>query len=420
MGLSNYRRLLAAYALNELAWSIGSLALALLVYKRTGSAVGATAFFISAQFLPALGSPLLVAKLERFRARPVLTALYVAQGLGFLALAWLAGRFQLVAVLALTLACGTVGLAARAIARATTTAVIAPLGLLREGNAVTNAVFAVCIMAGPALGGALVLAGGASAALLCITAVFAVMAAAVATAAGLPGEPPAHDRASRRLRAAIALVGGDEVIRGLFVIQAVALVFFTMSIPVEVVFAQHSLHAGAGGYGALLSAWGAGAVVGSAAYARWRALPVRWLITFSSVSLGGGFLVMAFAPTLAIALVGSAFGGAANGIEAVALRTALQERVPQSWMAMMLSLNESMFQALPGAGILLGGAITALAGPRAAFAVGGVGALLVAVIAPVLLSSTGTEPLPASVPSDETDPRDPLRDPAPAPDVLPR
>ena len=37
-------------------------------------------------------------------------------------------------------------------------------------------------------------------------------------------------------------------------------------------------------------------------------------------------------------------------------------------MAMMMSLNESIFQAVPGVGILLGGALAALAGPRAALA----------------------------------------------------
>jgi MFS family permease len=392
LGLSNYRRLLVAYALNELAWSIGSLALALVVYKRTNSALGAAAFFLSAQFLPALGSPLLVARIDRLPARPVLTALYALQGLGFVGLTWLAAHFELGAVLALTLATGIVALGARSIARATATAVIAPLGLLREGNAVTNAVFAVCIMAGPAIGGALVLAGGARAALLFNSCAFAVITAGLATAANLPDAEPGKDNVTRRLRAAIELVIGDEVLRPLFLIQSAALVFFTLSIPVEVVFAEHSLRAGAGGYGALLSAWGAGAVVGSAAYARWRALSVRWLIAASSVSLGAGFLVMAAAPSLAVAIVGSALGGGANGVEAVALRTALQERVPQSWMAMMLSLNESMFQALPGVGIVLGGALAAVGGPRVAFAVGGVGAFVVATITPFALRAT-SEPL---------------------------
>ena len=45
----------------------------------------------------------------------------------------------------------------------------------------------------------------------------------------------------------------------------------------------------------------------------------------------------------------------------------------------MMSLNESMFQAIPGVGIVLGGAIAALAGPRAALGVAGLGSLVVMV-----------------------------------------
>ncbi len=44
--LPAYRRLLAAYALNELAWSVGTLALSVLVYRRTGSALGSAVFFL--------------------------------------------------------------------------------------------------------------------------------------------------------------------------------------------------------------------------------------------------------------------------------------------------------------------------------------------------------------------------------------
>ncbi len=397
--LRSYRRLLVACTLNELAWSIGSLALALLVYGRTGSALGATAFFLASQFVPALIAPALVVRVDRLAARGVLAILYLLQALLFLALAWVASHFSLVPVLALSLAGAILALAARAINRATTAAVTAPVGLLRDGNAVTNAAFAICITAGPAIGGALVLAGGTSVALLVDGALFGVITLVLATAAGLPGAPAERGRAAGRVRAAISLANQDTVIRALFGLQAAALVFFTMSIPVEVVFAEHSLRAGAGGYGALLSAWGAGAIAGSVIYARWRAVSARWLIAFSCGALGVGFLVMAAAPSLAVAIAGSALGGVANGVEAVAVRTALQERVSQGWMALMMSLNDSMFQALPGAGILLGGAIAAVAGPRAAFAVGGVGALVVMVLAPsALVPSTDLSAAVASGP----------------------
>ena len=71
-------------------------------------------------------------------------------------------------------------------------------------------------------------------------------------------------------------------------LQSALTLFFSLSVPVEVAFASHTLHAGAGGYGALVTAWGAGAVAGSTMYARWRRLPARELIVLGSVLLGAG------------------------------------------------------------------------------------------------------------------------------------
>src|SRR5437660_11427651 len=67
--LPAYRRLLAAYTLNELAWGIGSLALAVLVYNRTGSALAAAGYFLCARFGPALLSPAVVAGLDERASR---------------------------------------------------------------------------------------------------------------------------------------------------------------------------------------------------------------------------------------------------------------------------------------------------------------------------------------------------------------
>jgi predicted MFS family arabinose efflux permease len=62
-------------------------------------------------------------------------------------------------------------------------------------------------------------------------------------------------------------------------------------------------------------------------------------------------------------------------------------------MAMMMSLNESMFQLVPGAGILLGGALTALFNPRVALWVGGAGSLLVTAAIWVALRPTAMRPI---------------------------
>ena len=87
------------------------------------------------------------------------------------------------------------------------------------------------------------------------------------------------------------------------------------------------------------------------------------MISLGAGALGAGFVVMAFAPTLVPALVGAAVAGCGNGIEAVAARTTLQEHVEPQWMALIMSLNESMYQAVPGGGIIIGGVLAALAGP---------------------------------------------------------
>lgn len=376
--IAAYRRLLAAYTLNELAFMVGSVALALLVFRRTGSALGATAFFLFSQFVPALIAPMVVARVDQRRAGLVLPILYWFEGVVFLVLAWLASRHAaVVPVLALALLDGIAALTARSLARAATVSVTTSAGLLREGNAIANAAFSVCFMAGPVLGGAVVAAGGTSAALLADSALFAVIGLTLATAGGLPEPGQVRSSARGRVRAALGYVRNRPLVRDLLLLQCAALLFFTISIPVEVVFAQHTLQAGAAGYGGLLSAWGAGAVGGSAIYARWRRLPSRELIALGAFALGVGFLVLAAAPTLAVAIIGGACAGVGNGVEAVAARTALQEETEEHWMALMMSLNESILQSVPGAGILLGGALTALGSPRLAFAVAGVGSLVI-------------------------------------------
>lgn len=379
-----YRRLLTAYALNELCWSVGTLALAVLVYRRTGSALGSAGFFLCSQIVPALLSPPLVARLDRSVQRRAIPSLYALEAVLFGILAWFTHHFTLAPVLALTVADGVVAATARSLATAARTDVLKEQDLLHEGNAVANFGFTGAYMAGPILGGVIVAAGGTVAALLVNCGLFAVMALTLALTR-LPNPVPEPGRALSRLLAGIRHARQDRLVSRLIVTQALGLVFFTISIPVEVVFAQHTLHAGPGGYGALMSVWGGGAVAGSAVYARFRRRSASVLIGGSALALAVGFGVMTAAPSLAVALVGAALGGAGNGVEAMAARTALQEHSPDRWMALMMSLADSTSQLAPGLGILLGGAIAAAAGSRTAFAVAAVGSLAFAVIVPLAL-----------------------------------
>ncbi len=396
--LPTYRRLLAAYTLNQLAWSVGTLALSVLVYRRTGSAVGSASFFVVSMVLPAFAAPFIVARIDQRPPRRLLVVLNLTEAVLFALLAWMTTRFSLAPVLALALADGIVALVGRALARAATTGILKPLDLLHEGNALTNAAFSICFMAGPVIGGLVVAAGGTSAALLINCVLFATIALVLGTAVGLPGSPTERSPSSGRLRKALRHVRGNYAQRSLLMLQLGGTIAFTISIPVEVVFAQRTLHAGAAGYGALLSSWGVGAVVGSAVFVRWRRRPARWLLTVSGIALTIGFTLMAAAPTIGVAVIGTAIGGLGNGITSIAAATLLQEYTEQRWMALVISLSQSVLQAAPGAGIVLGGLITEISDPRVAFAVGAAGSLLYAGAAWVLLRPSMMPPRP---PADE-------------------
>jgi MFS family permease len=377
---------LFAYTANELAWIVSLLTVAVVVYRRTGSALGTTAYFLCSQFLPALVAPAFVARLEQRPTRLVLAALFAAQGAVAAVLGLVAHEVPLAPLLVIVTLAGLGALITRVFNRVAMLSVTTPAGLLREGNAVANAAFTVTIFVGPLVGGLVTALGSARIALFGDAVLLAAAAAVVLFTLEVPAvTTKARPPARRRVRAAIAYASRHRQIRLLLVLQAIALLFFTISVPVEIVLVQHSLHRGAGAYGAVLSSWGGGAIVGSAIYVRWRMLPARQTIAVGAGALGIGFLVMASAPTIAVAIVGAAVGGIGNGSEAVAVRTVLQEQVEEHWMAMVMSLNDSISQSVPGAGILLGGGIAVLAGPRVAFAVAGVGALVVTAAAWVMM-----------------------------------
>jgi MFS family permease len=383
--LPAYRRLLVASASAMLAWEIVSLALAVLVYRRTGSAIGSAGFFLCSQFAPAFLAPPVVARVDRRAAGRVLPVLLILEAVLLGLLSLLVGRIGVGWVLALVLLDGVIALAIRAVARAATVAVTSPVGLLREGNAAMNTVFTVSVVVGPLIGGLIVGLGSVRAALWAASGVVILVAVSIRTATGLPSAP-LHDSPSKgRLLAALKYVRGQPVLRSLLVVQAVGLVFFAMSIPVELVLAQHTLHGGAGGYAALLASWGGGGIVGSIVFARWRSRSTWLFIAFGAGGLGIGFMIMAVSPTLVVAAIGSAVAGAGNGVLPVAARTALQEHSPQQLIALLMSLNDSIWQATPGVGILLGGAVAQLDGPRAALWVGSVGSLVIAVGVSILL-----------------------------------
>lgn len=376
LGIPAFRRLLTSYTVNELGDSVGVVALALLVYDSTGDALATTLLFLSAKFVPAFLSPGLTAHLDRRALGRVLAVVYLAEALTFGALALLADSFVLTAVLALALLDGTLALTGRGLTRGAIATLLEPRDLLREGNALINIGFAVASVAGAALGGVLVAIFGASVALSIDAASFALIALLMATARGLPEAQAVASSFRARLREGLSHAWRHRPARVLLGGQAVALVLFTLIVPIEVVYAKETLGAGDAGYGWLLSAWGLGIVIGSLVYVRVKHRAAASLILVSTATIGIAYCGMSVAGTLAVACACSVLGGAGNGVQWVSVVTALQERTPADLQARVAGLFESIAAAMPGVGFLLGGVLTTLGSPRVAFAVAGGGLLL--------------------------------------------
>jgi predicted MFS family arabinose efflux permease len=224
---------------------------------------------------------------------------------------------------------------------------------------------------------------------------FGVAALLLATAPGLPRANPEAAGWATRLRRGMTYVRSHAQLRLLLTAQAMAFVFFAVVIPIEVVFAKETLDAGDAGYGALLGSWGGGMVVGGLAFAVLRRTELRILLPASTLAIGCAYLATGAAPTLFAACVASAVGGAGNGIQWVALITAVQQLTRADYQARVISLVESLGTAMPGLGFVIGGAVAALLSPRASFVVAGAGVLMVLAVASVTLSRANWRGEPA-------------------------
>ena len=384
-----FRRLATVRLVDELGDWLGEIALAVLVFDRTGSPMATTALFLALLFVPAIATPPLVARLEALPTRISLPALNLVQGGAFAAIAMLSSDFSLLWVVALATFAGAFAISNRALTRAAAAAVVGPRGLLREGNALLNISFTVGAAAGPAIAGVVVAAIGPRPALFADAASFAAVAVLMATATGLPEARPEAAHWGARLREAFSYVRRRVQLRRLIGAQAAACVFFMIVIPVEVVFAKQTLGAGDAGYGVLLASWGAGMVVGGLAFAALRRAPLPLLLVVSTLAVGCAYLATAAAPSLLVACLASAVGGLGNGIQWVGVMTSVQQLTSADLQARIISFLESLQTASSGLGFLIGGAVAAIANPRVSFGVAGAGVLTVLTVAYVSLARAG-------------------------------
>jgi MFS family permease len=382
-----FRRLATSYAVNELGDWMGIIALSVLVFDQTDSALATAGLFLGTRFLPALLAPILVARTERPPPRFSLPVIYCGEAAAFGGLALLASadNFSLAAVIVLATVDGALALAGRALTRAVVATLLEPTGELRAGNALLNVAFTGGAALGPGLAGLVVAGLGVQTALLLDAISFYAIAWIILTAGPLPQAEPEAGRMRDRVRAGLAYIHEKVILRRLLIAQGAAFVFFAAVIPIEVVYAKETLAVGDSGYGLMLASWGAGMVVGSLLFAAVRRMSLAYLLFFSTLAVGAGYLGLAAAPTLAVACAASVVGGSGNGVQWVSTISAVQELTVEGMQARVMSVLESIGAAMPGIGFVFGGVIASVASPRTTFLVAGLGVFaIVAIVAPAL------------------------------------
>jgi predicted MFS family arabinose efflux permease len=387
MRVADFRALLLSFAVNRTGDQVGIFALAIVVYERTGSPLATAVLFLATEFGPGLLGPLLVARADHVPLGRVLPAIYAIETVLFAVLAVLAPHGAVAIVIVVAFVDATLAFTARVLTRSGAASTLVDHGLIAEGKAAFNVVFAVATTGGPALAAALVATGGARTALALDSASFLLAAIVLLIARGLgrSASEPEAERGSAwsRVRDGFRYVAGEPALRGLIAAEGLAFVFFYFAVPVTVVYAERTLHAGAAGYAAISVAWGAGIVLGSLLQARIARRTGSAMIVASTLAVALGYLGTAAAPSLAVACAVSVVGGIGNGTQWAAVETVVHRIVAESFRARVAATLETLMAIAPGFGIFAGGALATAWSPRAAYAVAG-GGLCVLLAASVL------------------------------------
>jgi MFS family permease len=391
-----FRWLLGGLAVSQLGDWLYNLALIALVYGRTHSALWA-GITTAARVIPivALG-PLGGVVADRFDRRRVMITCDVTRAALMVLLALFVITHAPIAAAPLIAAAATAVATPYLPCVAATTPRLVDGAALPGANAARSAVNGIAIIAGPALGGVLLLLGSPGLAFLLNAVTFGLAALAVlAIPAGQTfrparsGERPAGvlrgvadgAAALRSCPGALRLVGADIVCSTIYGTQTVLLLV------------SRSLGMGAHGYGYLFAGIGAGALAGTALAGRvQRWGHPRYVLAgaLGAVGLPMPLLAVAHWPAVAVGLV------AATGMGAVLVEiltdTGLQRMLDEDVFGRAYGL------ALPASlgGIVVGSLIApllarALGGPGALVAVG----LAVLSYALFLLRRAPARPAPA-------------------------
>ncbi|MDP4509648.1 MFS transporter [Nonomuraea sp. G32] len=395
IAIREFRALWYGQGLSLLGDQLAQVALAVLVYNRTHSAL-ATASVYALTYLPSIvGGPLLAGLADRFPRRAVmltcdlmragLVAVMAVPGIPFWALCTLVFLVVLLS-------------APFSAARAALLPEILAGDRYVIGSALQNMTNQAVQMLGFAAGGAMIATMGPYRALALDAATF--LGSALILISGVRRRRATHDDGSKpsmwtMTRAGARLVFGSRKLRtlvlfawlcGFYVLpEGIAVPYaaklYTGTLPVPVIT------------GLLMAAMPTGTVVGAFLFSRFVSPPGRlrlmgWMAMLSCAPL----VVTAMRPSLAVVLAAWFLSGI-GGAYQLAANAAFVQSVPPERRAQAFGIVQSGLMAVQGIGILVGGFAAERLGPEPVVALAGItGVTCAAALAMVWTESRGDKP----------------------------
>ena len=234
-------------------------------------------------------------------------------------------------------------------------------------------------LAGPALGGILVGAGGLAASFWTAAACYGLLALGARLIRTRRAPSALHDAGTPRLLDGLRLLNRDKLMWAL-VVGTMFVVLAAEAINVlEVFLARVALGASPAEYGFLAAAMGAGMVGGSLAAGRITTERMRVGVFVLSIAGTGAWLVlMGTAPQLALLYVYAAAVGAWVGALNATFGALLLLRTPEQQRGQVSAMANGLTRAVSIGALGVGGILGSLFDPRLGFAVCGAATLAVA------------------------------------------
>jgi len=350
------------------------------MYALTGSAwdLGLVGLF---QFAPALALVLVaghvVDRHHRARILSVCMAVQAAVALLLLAASVQTGASgQRELLLGVSLVLGAVR-AFQMPAQQAIVPLLVPTALLPRALAFSSAALQAAVIAGPALGGFLYVAGAHTVYGVC-AALFGIGAAFSLGIRYDHAAPPPSKMSAETLLAGVRYVWQQKMVLGAVSLDlfAVLLGGATALLPI---FARDLLHVGPWGLGLLRAAPAVGALLMSALMTRWPVANRPGQVLLGAVAVYGlTMLVFGASTNFTLSMLALGIGGAADMVSVVIRQTLVQLETPDSMRGRVSAVNSVFIGASNQLGEFESGATAALFGPVGSVVLGGLGTLLVA------------------------------------------